>query len=780
MRRTTAIAAGLTATLLGAMALVGPASAGPPPSPAPDSAPEGRSAPEPVSPLQTQQQSLRRKAMEQVTSGTPQARSVAPAPAGTVRVGQDYVEVAQQGTAKVFVVLAEFGDQVDNTTLYRGQVKYGGAPGPLHNAIPDPAGTSDNHTIWRPNFDRAYYEDMYFSRAKGANSLRNYLQVQSSGRYDISGYVSDWVKLPYNEARYGSDLCDGGRQCPNSWDLIRDSLAAWHAAELAKGRTPAQIKAQLAEYDQRDQYDHDRDGNFNEPDGYIDNYEVIHAGVDQTWGGGAQGAGALWAHRWFAYWPTRGTAGPEGNKQGGTQVADTGIWVGDYLTAGENSGLGLVAHENGHLLLGLPDLYAATGGNGVDFWSLMSDASYLGRENGATGEYPGDLDAWSKLQLGWLNYDTAQAATESTHVLGVSSYNTAEKQAVLVNLPPRLVHTPLVAPFQGAAQWWSGRGDYLDETLTRSLDLTGATTASVSAKSRYWIEEDFDYLYGEVSTDNGTTWKGVGGTVNGAPIPNVGGRPGLTGSSAGWVDLNYNLDGYAGGTVLFRVRYVTDTNTAENGFLLDTITVKAGDRVVLTDDVEGGDNGWTARGFTRIGDAGVKSYPRAYLVENRRYVAFGQFLQTGPYNFGWNGVAGKADQVERYPYQDGVLVWLWDPYYSDNTTRDHPGAGMILPVDVRATPMRYADGAFANPRAQVFDATLGLKYTDAVTLHRAGVATTFRKQAPVAAFNDRTGTYWYAENPDLGVKVPDTNTRIEVVKEHAQGRETTVRIGRAS
>ncbi|MFD1079145.1 M6 family metalloprotease domain-containing protein, partial [Longispora fulva] len=530
----------------------------------------------------------------------------------------------------------------------------------------------------------------------------------------------------------------------------------------------------------RDPYDYDHDGNFNEPDGYIDNYEVVHAGVDQTWGGGAQGAGALWAHRWFAYWPARGSAGPAGNKQGGTPVGDSGIWVGDYLTAGENSGLGLVAHENGHLLLGLPDLYASTGGNGVTFWSLMSDASYLSRENGATGEYPGDLDAWSKLQLGWLSYDTAQAGTESTHVLGVSSYNTADKQAVLVNLPRREVSTPLVAPFQGASQWWSGKGDYLDETLTRSLDLTGAGTASVSAKSRYWIEQDYDYLYGEVSTDNGATWKGVGGTVDGAPIPAVNGRPGLTGTSAGWVDVTYNLDAYAGGTVLFRVRYVTDTNTSENGFLLDTVTVRAGDRVVLSDDVETGDNGWTARGFTRIGDTGVKSYPRSYLVENRRYVAYGQFLQTGPYNFGWAGVAGRTEQVERYPYQDGVLVWLWDPYFSDNTTREHPGSGMILPVDVRAAPMRFASGNLVNPRGQVFDATLGLKYTDAVTLHRAGVATTFRRQAPVAAFDDHTGTYWYADNPDLGVKVPDSHTRIEVVREHAQGRETTVRVGRSS
>ncbi|WP_412539552.1 immune inhibitor A [Longispora sp. K20-0274] len=782
MRRPTAIAAGLTATLLGAVALAGPASAGPPPTPAADTAQQGQAAPVSLSPQQMEQQALRRKAIEQVTSGAPAAasRSVAPAPAGTVRVGQNYVEVAQQRTDKIFVVLAEFGDQVDDTTMYRGKVQYGGAPGPVHNTIVDPATVNDNHTIWRPDFDRAYYEDLYFNRTKGANSLRNYLQIQSSGRYDITGYVSDWVKLPYNEARYGSDLCDGGGQCPSNWDMVRDSLTAWYNAQLAKGRTPADIKSQLAEYDQRDPYDHDHDGNFNEPDGYIDNYEVVHAGVDQTWGGGPQGSGAVWAHRYFAYWPARGTAGPAGNRNGGTQIGDSGLWVGDYLTAGENSGLGLVAHENGHLLLGLPDLYASNGDNGVSFWSLMSSASYLSRENGPTGEYPGDLDAWSKLQVGWLNYGTAKAATDSTHELGVSSYNTADKQAVLVDLPARQITTELVEPFQGATQWWSGRGDYLDESLTRSLDLSGATTASVSAKARYWIEQDYDYAYGEVSTDNGATWKGVGGTVNGAPIPAVNGRPGLTGTSAGWVDVSFDLDAFAGSTVLFRFRYVTDTNTAENGLLVDTVTARAGDRVVLADDVESGDNGWSAVGFSRIGKTGSKAYPRKYIVENRRYVAYGQFLQTGPYNFGWGGVAGQSNQVERFPYQDGVLVWLWDPYFTDNTTRDHPGAGMILPVDVRATPMRFADGTLVGGRVQSFDATMGLKYTDSVTLHRGGVATVFGKQAPVKAFNDHTGTYWYATNPDQGVKVPDTNTVIEIVREHAQGRYTTIRVHSAS
>lgn len=54
--------------------------------------------------------------------------------------------------------------------------------------------------------------------------------------------------------------------------------------------------------------------------------------------------------------PTPAATGPADNKLGGTQIGDTGIWVGDYTIQPENGGLGVYAHEYGHDL-GLPDHY---------------------------------------------------------------------------------------------------------------------------------------------------------------------------------------------------------------------------------------------------------------------------------------------------------------------------------------------------------------------------------------------------------------------------------------
>ncbi|MFF4340993.1 hypothetical protein ACFY00_13785 [Kitasatospora sp. NPDC001540] len=184
--------------------------------------------------------------------------------------------------------------------------------------------------------------------------------------------------------------------------------------------------------------------------------------------------------------------------------------------------------------------------------------------------------------------------------------------------------------------------------------------------------------------------------------------------------------------------------------------------------------------MTGKGKDAVKQHPRAYLVENRRYAGYGAFLRTGPYNFGYAGVAGKTGVIDTYPYQEGVLVWLWDTAYGDNNTVDHLGGGLILPVDAHPKALRFADGSVTNGRSQPYDAVFSLKPTTSFTLHKAGVATAVPSEPAVPAFDDHAGVYGDPAIPQLGVKVPDTNTRIEVVRETQGGRLTTITVGPAS
>ncbi|GAT79393.1 protease [Streptomyces sp. F-3] len=681
-----------------------------------------------------------------------------------------YVELGREKTDKIFVILVEFGDQIDP--------RYGGTPGPLHNQIAEPDRTKDNSTAWQKDYNRKHFEELYFGTGKNVESVKKYFEKQSSGRYSVEGEVSDWVKVPYNEARYGNNAC-GSSNCPSVWNVVSDGVNAWVAQQKAAGMTDAQIKEKLAQYDQWDRYDYDGDGDFNEPDGYIDHFQIVHAGEDESAGGGAQGTDAIWAHRWYAFGTDAGATGPEFNKLGGAQIGNTGIWVGDYTIQPENGGLGVFAHEYAHDL-GLPDAYDTAGGeNSTGFWTLMSSGSWLGRGKDSIGDLPGDMNAWDKLQLGWLNYDTARAGVKSWHKLGPAEYNTKYRQAVVVSLPDKAVTTEIVPPAQGATQWWSGSGDNLRNTLTRSVDLTGRTSATLTLDGWYDIEANYDYLYTEVSTDGGASFTALDGTVDGRPIPRDGSdKPALTGSSDGYRKLSYSLDAYAGQKIQLRFRYQTDGGVAQKGFAADSITLTADGTVLFADDAESADPAWTANGFSRIGASFTKDYKQYYIAENRQYVSYDTTLRTGPYNFGFTGT-DRPNWVEHFPYQNGLLIWKWDTSQADNNTSQHPGTGLILPVDSHPDALRWSDGTLMRNRIQTYDATFSTHRTDGITLHKEGVATRIKSSKGVSVFNDHTHTYWDPANPGGSVKVTDTNTKIKIVKEPKDGSTIEIEVDKA-
>ena len=313
---------------------------------------------------------------------------------------RDVVEFPVDKTDKVFTVLAEFGLEASG--------RLGTDPGPLHNEIPQPDRTKDNSTYWVADFNKAHYEEMFNGSGE---SFADFYSKLSSGKYTAINTVSDWVQVPGNASSYGDNAVEdvGG-----SWDFIGDSVNAWYAKELASGKTAADIDAYLSQFDVWDRYDFDRDGNFNEADGYLDHFQAVHAG-----GGEEAGAGddAIWSHRWFVNGNDYGATGPDvagqKNLYGGARVGESKYWVGDYTVEPENGGLGVFAHEFGHDL-GLPDFYDTNGGeNGTAFWTLMSAGSWLGHGDGSIGTTPGLMGPEEKLFLGWLDY-TEVAAGESS------------------------------------------------------------------------------------------------------------------------------------------------------------------------------------------------------------------------------------------------------------------------------------------------------------------------------------------------------------------------------
>ena len=708
-------------------------------------------------PMHEAQGKLRNDAVKQVVAGKANLKTIngkRVVEMKKAKGGQKgkYVQYDVNRTASIFTILAEFGDQT--------KPAQGGGAGPMHNQIEQPDRSVDNSTIWKPNFDRAHFQDLMFGPT---NSMQHFYKAQSQGRFNVTGDVSDWVKLPYNEARYGHNPVpgDGTSEAEGYWSFIGDSATAWYNAQKAAGKTDEQIKTYLAQFDKWDRYDYDGDGNFDEPDGYIDHFQAIHAGQGEEVGGGAQGEDAIWSHRWSVQTGT-GITGPANFKAGGVQIGNTGIWIRDYTTEPENGGLGVFAHEFGHDL-GLPDLYDTAGGdNSTAFWSLMSAGSYLndGGPDGI-GTIPGYMGAWEKMFLGWSDTKTVNYAKGTSQTVTTGPADLDDKklpQAVAVNLPNRTVVEQYTKPKTGTMEWWSGRTDGTTTSLTRDIDLTNASTASVSAAVAYDIETNYDYLYSQVSTDGGTTWKNVA-----AP---------LTGKNLNWATKTVDLSTYKGQKIKFRFAYVTDEAYNEAGAFLDDIVTTI-DGVSSTEGAESETSAWTAKGFTRINGTVTKQVPQYYLAEYRRYAGYDAGLRTGPYNFGFANT--KPDWVEHFPYQDGLLITFSDGRYEDNNTSVHPGGGLVLPVDANPANMKFSDGTKVGNRRQPYDATFTTQARDEITLHRNGVPTTFPSKPGVTTFDDSDPDRYYdATNPWASTKVAGSGTTIRVQNHAAKSMKLVI------
>jgi immune inhibitor A len=675
-----------------------------------------------MDPLTSRQLELKEKALEAKLNGKARGKAYEAAK------GQ-YVQLEREGEGALWTVLGEFVDL-------------------KHNQIPEPDRAVNNTTMWRADFDRQSYVDMLFDDSAGANSMRNFYVEQSSNRYTVHGDVTDWVEVPGEAATYDDDLESplGGNAV---WYFLKDSVNGWYDAQIAAGKSPAQVNAELSQFDAWDRYDYNGNGDFDEPDGYIDTFQSVHAGEGNEAGGGILGDSAIWSHSWYAFYGDQGVTGPDFNKLGGIQIGDSDYWVGKYTIQPENGGVGVFTHEYGHDL-GLPDLYDTSGGeNGTGFWTLMSSGSWMGDGTEDIGSKSSHMGAWEKFQLGWLNYEVARAGTKSVHKVGPMEFNTKQAQGLFVILPKKEVTTVIGTPYAGSNFYYSGAGDSLDNAMTKSVTLP-AGPVGLTAKVRYNIELDWDYAY---LTVNGTPVQTSVSTSTNPNGQNFG--HGITGSSGvSWVDLTADLSAFAGQTVTLGFRYWTDSNTGGFGFMADEIAI-TGHPV----DGAEADAGWTFDGFRVSTGTEVALFNHYYVAEYRTYKGYDSTLKTGPYYFGYPAM---PHLVDHFAYQDGLLVNYWDTSQRNNNTRQHPGAGLLLPIDAHHAALYRVDGALWRNRIQTYDATFTLAPTDGIpNLHQAGVLSPVASLPAVPVFDDRM-TYYDPANPQGSVRNPNTGTQIRI------------------
>jgi immune inhibitor A len=674
--------------------------------------------------------------------------------------------LAVTGTLRLLTVLVEFAGtdvvtdfvhpvSVEDRTCITETLTFAG---PLHNQILAP-GPRDNYTFWRSSFERDYYERLISSSEgitervrldltdpedgkPGINiagyTMRNYYAEQSGGRVQFDTGpkgVIGWVQLPHSEAYYAANAC---LPDPETGELDPGGVSSMDGLPQNPFGGPDAVAADVITLiNQNDPNfpwaDYDLNG-----DGIIDHIVFVHAGEDRARGG-----------PYTAHWAHRGSLAGDNPafiaKGGNTPDPSDDIRMTGYTMQYEALDLGVLAHEFGHDL-GYPDLYSSNNDDSesnVVWFDLMSTASNMGKIGGFP---PGGLSAWTKFALGWADPKVITTTNSLQDItLGQSSNPpVGSTQAVRLNLPANeLIYTELQ---EGSTQaYWTGNDqDWADARLTRDLDLTGQTGAiSVSFDIDYIIEEDWDYLFVEVSVDGGQTYTQTKGfevgtnteltTPDNYSDPNgrlgdFGGlRYGYTGDSGGWIRVYHDLTPYAGQAIKVRLRYATDEAFLERGAFIDNIAVTAGGTTLFSDPVEGGNaNGWTPSVATFVPGTplgagwrfseGFEVKAQYYLVEWRNLNGFDKALRY-PYNtiFATETPSGAREfRVEFVPANvPGMLVWLRDtrfgddPFNASNNILDSsrfsdspnfafpsegPKGGLLL-VDAHPQPLRANRGS---------------------------------------------------------------------------------------
>ncbi|MDP8240652.1 MAG: M6 family metalloprotease domain-containing protein [Candidatus Hatepunaea meridiana] len=217
----------------------------------------------------------------------------------------------------------------------------------------------------RDEYSIEHYEEMLFSLDEyESGSMRDFYLENSADMVNIVGDVAGWYRMPRNYSYYCNHRYGLGGYPRNAQKLAEDAVRA------------ADDDLDFSRYD-------------NDDDGRVEAVYIVHAGS------GAEedpdNEDLIWSHAW-----TFRNLGEV-----------DGVRFHKYSSVPENGNIGVYAHELGHALFGLPDLYDTEYESaGIGFWSLMSFGAW-----GDDGRRPLHFDAWCKLQLEWvdvreLEYDT--------------------------------------------------------------------------------------------------------------------------------------------------------------------------------------------------------------------------------------------------------------------------------------------------------------------------------------------------------------------------------------
>jgi len=665
--------------------------------------------------------------------------------------------------------------------------------GPAHNMIERPRSPDDRSgdSIWTSDFSTEWFEGFMFGNGvvishtmqdgTGVHesfvgqSVTDYFSDMSSGAYTVTGDVVGWVGVPHSTWYYDADECPGARSgtstrrgvipgAGNSRQLVKDALDAVNA-----------ISDTIPGFDWAN-YDLDADG-------IIDRLWLVHAGYGEEDSptllnrDPVSGAVPMPAHFYgeAAVWSHSSSVSPP-------HPVSPDIAAGPYIIMPENGGIGVFAHEMAHNLGG-DDLYAYDQGDtSAGFWTLAAD-DWTGYP---IGFEPPAVDPWHLDNWGWLDaYVISDTSEMHTVTLGQASGfpdGADMYRGVKITLEDGVLELP-VPVWEGNYYWWGGSEDLANAMMTTKnpIDLTGAPTATLSFDMVYDTEDEWDFLWVQVSPD-GVNWdpadtltnantqcvhnSGWIGGAYGFPEDLCGaGIGGFYGWNPSWPDPDeevFDLTAYAGRSVYLRFWFMTDWDTTYTGVFIDNVEVETAGGTVLSSGADAGEADWDYQA-PWVRSNGTMPYTHNFYLQWRNVND----------NGGYDSALG--DPRWRFgPANTGLLVWYNNNFYSDNEIWQHwldgPSIGpkgRMLVVDSHPDPYRDPyrvglgfdnEGGNVTHRSLMRDAPFTLSDTVDFEMGDPYVYadTQFSGQPAVSSFHDSMGYYPGSEYVRRGPAYPTT------------------------
>jgi hypothetical protein len=141
------------------------------------------------------------------------------------------------------------------------------------------------------------------------------------------------------------------------------------------------------------------------------------------------------------------------------------------------------------------------------------------------------------------------------------------------------------------------------------VDLTAVNQATFRFNTWYDLEEQWDFAYLTISTDEGATWQVLSSVYEeaGEYGPAWNGRSDQqNGHDRGWLKEAVSLNNYGGQQVWLRFEVVTDSAVTGRGFALSDITIpELGEQPLM----------WTAEGFVQTGGWQLPQQWRVRLIQ---------------------------------------------------------------------------------------------------------------------------------------------------------------------